>query len=76
MINFILKTIIVFYFFTVFATAENLKNIEISGNKRISDQTIQIFSEIKINDKINKSNLDKIIKNLYKTNFFKKEFVY
>ncbi len=51
--------------------AETLEKIEISGNKRISDQTIIIFSEIEINEEITKSKLDDVIKKLYKTNFFR-----
>ncbi|MBD1164698.1 outer membrane protein assembly factor BamA, partial [Pelagibacterales bacterium SAG-MED13] len=71
MVNLILKVILVTYLFLANAFAENLKNIEISGNKRISDQTIKIFSDIEINNEINNSILDKVLKNLYKTNFFK-----
>tara|TARA_B100000963_G_scaffold208946_1_gene181989 strand:- start:254 stop:2452 length:2199 start_codon:yes stop_codon:yes gene_type:complete len=51
--------------------AETLQKIEISGNKRISDQTIIIFSELEINEEITKSKLDKVIKKLYQSNFFK-----
>ena len=71
MINFFAKLIFVFCIFTSSALSEVLKKIEISGNKRISNETIIIFSEIKIDDKITKSKLDETIKNLYKTNFFK-----
>ena len=66
-----IKPIIVFFFLLSFVRADSLQKIEISGNKRISDQTIIIFSEIKINDEVNKNKLDDIIKRLYKTNFFK-----
>ena len=51
--------------------AETLQKFEISGNKRISDQTIIIFSELEINEEITKSKLDKVIKKLYQSNFFK-----
>ena len=69
--NFFSKIIIIFCIFTTSAVSEILKKIEITGNKRISSETIIIFSEVKINDQINKSKLDKVIKNLYKTNFFR-----
>ena len=52
-------------------SAEILNKFDISGNKRISDETIIIFSDLKVNKEISKSELDKVIKNLYKTNFFK-----
>jgi len=66
-----IKTIIVFFFLLSLVRAESLQKIEITGNKRISDQTIIIFSEIEINDEITKSKLDDVIKKLYKTNFFR-----
>ena len=43
-----------FFFFLSLVKAETLKKFEISGNKRISDQTIIIFSELKINEEITK----------------------
>ena len=66
-----IKIIVAFFFVLSVAKAETLQKIEISGNKRISDQTIIIFSEIKINEEITKSKLDEGIKKLYKTNFFR-----
>ena len=69
--NLLIKIIIIFSFLLSFANAETLKKFEISGNKRISDQTIIIFSEIKINEEITKTKLDEVIKRLYKTSFFK-----
>ena len=69
--NLLIKIIVIFYFLLSFANAETLKKFEISGNKRISDQTIIIFSEIKINEEITKTKLDAVIKRLYKTSFFR-----
>ena len=68
---FFVKILIIFCLFITSALSEIIKKIEITGNKRISNETIIIFSEIKIDDQINKSKLDKVIKNLYKTNFFR-----
>ena len=65
----LIKIIVVFFFLLSVLRAETLEKIEISGNKRISDQTIIIFSEIKINEEITKNKLDVIIKKLYQTNF-------
>ncbi len=71
MIKILIKFFIIFYFLFSSTYAEIVKKFEISGNQRISDETIIIFSEIKINEEIDKSKLNNIIKNLYKTNFFK-----
>ena len=68
---FFVKILIIFCLFINPALSEILKKIEITGNKRISNETIIIFSEIKINDQVDKSKLNEVIKNLYKTNFFR-----
>ncbi len=63
--------IIIFYFcFFTHANSEIIKNIEIVGNERISDETILMFSEIQIDDNVNNEILNTILKNLYDTNFF------
>ena len=69
--NFLIKITVVFFLFIVSAKSEILKKFEISGNKRISDNTIIVFSDIKLKEEVTKSKLDKVIKNLYKTNFFR-----
>ena len=66
-----IKIFVVTFLLMSLVGAETLQKFEISGNKRISDQTIIIFSELEINDEITKSKLDKVIKKLYQSNFFK-----
>ena len=50
--------------------AEILKKIEISGNKRISKETIKVYGDIKINQNYGQNEINDIIKKLYNTNFF------
>ena len=67
------KLFFIFAFIFLFTTninSEIIKNIEISGNVRISDETIILFSEIKKNQDLKNENLNFIIKKLYITNFF------
>ena len=71
MINFLIKIIFVSSFFLSSLNAEIIKKFEITGNKRISDETIIIFSEINLDEDASKQKLDRVIKNLYKTNFFR-----
>jgi len=59
-----------FSFFLSFSLAEKINQIQITGNDRISDETIKMFSEIEIGQEIKRSKLDSILKNLYKTNYF------
>ena len=70
MINFLSKIIFIIFFSIAYVNAEIIKKIEINGNKRISDESIVIFSDLKTNEDISKLNLDTALKNLYKTNFF------
>jgi len=65
-INFLL-----FSFFFLPVLGDVIKKIEITGNERISDSTIEMFSSTSINDDLNSKTLNQIIKNLYDTNFFK-----
>ena len=51
--------------------AEKISNIEIQGNDRISDNTIKLFSDAKINDEIDNSRLNEILNNLYQTDFLR-----
>ncbi len=64
------KLILSIFFLISTANAEFLKKIEVNGNKRISNESIIIFSDLKTNENVSKSNLDTALKNLYKTNFF------
>ena len=50
--------------------AEKVEKIIVSGNERISTETIIIFAEINLNEDLNENKLNLILKNLYKTNFF------
>ena len=70
--NKIFKIIIVLFYFCILpnANSEIIKKIDIVGNERISDETILMFSDIKIDDSINNENLNIILKNLYESNFF------
>ena len=52
------------------ANAEILKKIEIIGNERIPKNTILMFSEITVGDKIENIDINNILKKLYDTNFF------
>ena len=51
--------------------AEIVTSIKIEGNKRISNKTIEIFSDVTLNEDLSNEDLNKILKNLYDTNFFK-----
>jgi len=73
MINFFKKIPFIFLIYLIFfnnANGEILKNIEISGNKRISKETILVLGNIEIGKDLNSSDLNYSLKKLYDTNFF------
>ena len=63
--------IIFILFFAFVSNAEIIKNIVVTGNDRISTETVIMFTETEINDEIGNKELNNILKNLYNTNFFK-----
>ena len=68
--NFIFYLIVITFFIFEFSLASVVKKIKITGNDRIPDETILMFSNIQVNDEINSIKSNKIIKDLYETNFF------
>ena len=51
--------------------AEKVLKIEISGNDRIPPETIEMLSNVNLGDDVSPKQINDLIKNLYKTNFFK-----
>ena len=49
---------------------EIIDKINVEGNNRIPSETIEMFAGVTINDDLLESDLNKILKNLYETNFF------
>ena len=66
----IILSILLIQFFVSNLSAEIIKEFNISGNDRVSDETIIMFSNLNIGDKINNSILNESLKELYKTNYF------
>ena len=53
-----------------FSYAEIIKDIVVSGNKRLSKESIIVFGNIELNKDYNQKQLNFIFKDLYSTNFF------
>ena len=65
------QLIVIFLFSSFNANSNTIKKIEIVGNNRISDETILMFANLSTNQEIENLDLNDLIKDLYKTNFFK-----
>ncbi len=58
-------------FFFQYTYSEIIENFVIKGNERVSNETIIMFSNLKIGDEINNNILNNALKELYYTNYFK-----
>ena len=71
----IFKNILFFLLFLFFifsrSYAVEVKQIIITGNERVSDETIIMFSKINIGDEFSSADLNNSLKELYYTNYFK-----
>ena len=68
MYKFILQTLL-FITYLSNLNAEIVKKIDITGNSRVSDETVKIYGEITLNSDYNEQKLNSITNNLYYTNF-------
>ncbi len=59
------------FFHSALTFAEIVKKIDISGNSRVSDETIKIYGNVKINEDYSEQDLNRILNDLFSTNFFK-----
>ena len=72
----IFKSLLILLIITISANSEVIKEIKVNGNKRVSSETIKIFTEVKVNKNLNINQLNDVLKKLYSTNFFSKYFIY
>ena len=69
--KFIFKIILFILFFLNTSFAEIVNNVQISGNKRISKDTILVLGDINVGSDYTENSLNESLKNLYETDFFK-----
>ena len=70
MLKFFLKSLLIYLLFISSLLAQTLEKIEVTGNKRISENTIIILSKINLDQAFDNDKLNNALKNLYETNFF------
>jgi outer membrane protein insertion porin family len=69
-IKIFILAILLNYYPLSFSNSEIINQIKIEGNKRITDEIILMFSGIDVGKDVTSSSINKVIKNLYETNFF------
>ena len=70
MIYFLIKILFFLIFIINSSFAEIVNKIEIYGNKRISNETILVLSDVKQGMDLNEDTLNESLKKLYDSNFF------
>ena len=69
-IKLLVKSLIFLILTLNFSYSEVVKKIEITGNERISDETILMFAQVATNDNLNSNDVNNILIKLYETNYF------
>jgi outer membrane protein insertion porin family len=70
MFKFFIQIFLFLFLFTYSSFSQNFENILINGNKRISNETILLFSELPDDKFLNENSINIILKKLYKSGFF------
>ena len=70
MLKIILKSFVLYFFLTTFLFSQVISQIEVIGNKRISKESIIVFSKLDTGLDYSESLVNDSLKNLYDTNFF------
>ena len=70
-IKFFIIIFVIKFFIITSSLSEQLKSINIVGNDRLADETIILFSNLKIGDDIDSNIINNTFKNLFQTNYFK-----
>ena len=63
--------LILFFFFNNLSKAEIIKEFQIIGNDRVSDQTVIMFSKLEVGDQVDNNSLNLALKEIFSTNYFK-----
>ena len=71
MIKLFIRIVILNIFLNNPSLSEIVNEIDVKGNQRISDETILVIGDINIGADYNNDDLNRIIKNLYSSDFFK-----
>ena len=70
MLRLIFKIFVLLFFSISSLNSEIIKKIDISGNKRISNETVIIIGKISEGKSYDENSLNEVVKNLYESNFF------
>ena len=70
-IKFFILIFVIKFFIITSSLSEQLKSIDVTGNERLADETIILFSNLKIGDEVDTNIINNTFKNLFQTDYFK-----
>ena len=70
MIRILLKILILYFTLTTILFSQIINSIDVTGNKRISKESIIVFSDLNIGKEYSENLINNSLKKLYETNFF------
>ena len=72
---YLIRKFLIFLVFSLFLSkitnAEIIKDFNIKGNDRVSNETVIMFSKLNIGKDVNRSDLNNSLKTLFQTDYFK-----
>ena len=71
MLKFFIKVVAIFFLITGLSESKNYKDILITGNERISYETILVFADVPKEVDLDENAINIILKKLYQSGFFK-----
>jgi len=71
MLKKILKINTIIFFLATISIAEIIKDVKVSGNTRLSKESIIVFGQITLDTDYDQDSLNDVLKKIYETNFFK-----
>ena len=76
MLKFFVYLLLLNTFFLNFTFAQNVKDLKVNGNKRLSVETIKVIGNINFNKEYNSNDLNELTKTFYSSGYFKDLSVY
>jgi len=71
MLKKILKINTIIFFLATISIAEIIKDVKVSGNTRLSKESIIVFGQITLDTDYDQDSLNDVLKKIYESNFFK-----
>ncbi len=69
-IKLLIKIFLLLFLVSNSSFSEVIKEIQVIGNERVSNETIKMFGSVSVNQNLEKNQLNEVLKRIYSSNFF------